>query len=201
MRFVFSIVAASVGPLACSQSSGFSGSGKRTAAEQAACDAEAETVAELLTPEVTNGDPANRLEYKISVINCDGEKIKLEAKNILFDVEGISDQASSDEPLAFEASVGAMTIEGELEKVRGSDLFGNKGDNYYHNRTDKTLTLPEGTKELSFVIKFDGASHKPLPDAGKATADNLLPTFLAFGEAKVVRKDVHFLGLFPEAKK
>lgn len=199
MRLVLPIVVASLGPLACAQSSDFSGSGKRTAAEQAACDADAETVAELVTPEVKNGDPANAIEYKISVTNCDGEKITVEAKNILFDVGGVTDQAKSDDPLPFVATVGTEEIAGELEKIRGEDLFGNKGDNYFHNRTDKTLTLPDGTTELSFVVKLEGASYKPLE--GESSADNVLPTYLAFGEAKVVRKDVHFLGLFPKSKK
>lgn len=200
MRFVLPVLCASFGPLACSSGgSDFSGSAKRTAAEQAECDAKAETIAELITPEVKNGEPDNYIEYKISVTNCDGEKIKLQAKHILFDVEAVSDEATSDEGLPFVATVGDTETSGVLEKVRGSDLFGNKGDKYFHNSTDKTLRLPDGTTELSFVIKLGGASHKPLE--GEGTADNLLGTFLAFGDAKVVQKDVHFLGLFPKSKK
>lgn len=201
MRSIFPFVLASLAPWACSQSSDFSGGAKRTAAEQAACDADAETVAELLTPEVKNGDDDNKIEYRISVTNCDGEKIKLEAKKILFDVEGISDKAKSEEALDFVAEAGETRLEGSLEKIRGEDLFGNTGDNYYHNATDKTLTLPEGTTEILFTIMLGGASHKPLQQNGEGSEDNLLPTYLAFGEAKVVRKDVHFLGKYPEAKK
>lgn len=201
MRSVLITAFASLGPLACSQGSDFSSNGKRTAAEQAACDADANTVAELVTPEVKNGDPDNKIEYKISVTNCDGDKIKLQAKNILFDIEGISDQTKSDDAFAFVVTADGADVKGTLQKVRGSDLFGNKGDKYYHNRTDKTLTLPEGTTELAFVIALGGSSHKPLPENGEGSADNVLPTYLAFGEAKVVRKDVHFLGLFPESKK
>ena len=53
MRFALPIVLASLAPWACSQSSDFSGGAKRTAAEQAACDADADTVVDVFKANIS----------------------------------------------------------------------------------------------------------------------------------------------------
>lgn len=196
MRLFTPMILASALLPACSKQE-FGGSAGRTDAEQAACDKDIETLAELITPEVKNGDPNNQLEYNLSVVNCDKEKVGLQSSHIQFDIDGVTDRAGDGEPYPYIVTSGDLKIEGEIEEVQGSDLFGNTGENYYHNRTDKSLTLPEGTLVIKLTIKLEGSSFKPRE--GEASADNLLPTFLQFGEAKTVRKDVHFLGLFPES--
>ncbi len=159
-----------------------------------ACDeAAGATAVKLLTPTVANGDPSNHIDYEITVADCDGKPRQLVADYILFDVEALVTAGDQGTGYHYVVKAGTKSAEGSLERIVGSDLFGNSGAQYFHNRTDQVPTIAAGAASIQFRIEFAGGTFGPANSQGKP--DNLLATYLRFGKAKVARQDVHFLGL------
>ena len=157
----------------------------------------------MLTPTVANGKLGNYIEYLVSLTDCLGQRRTLTAEAILFDIDGRANIGLSDSnSLAYTLTAEGTTIRGELVEVSGSDLFGTTKVGYFHNETDKPVTVSTATRSIKIRIDLLGrvysarsSSTSPTP-APTATNQPLptfvIPTYLRFGKAEPVRKDVTF---------
>ena len=89
----------------------------------------------------------------------------------------------------------ASKINGDLDEVNGSDLFGNAGSIYYHYVTDKPTSTSTDGASITLRIELLGNTFA----AADADIDINLPppsvtlaTYLRYGKAAAVRKDVPF---------
>jgi hypothetical protein len=151
------------------------------------------TQATLLTPKALNGQPGNYLEYEISLTDCTGQRRQLTANSIFFDTDTISNGAGSGNPLRYTLTADGVAVTGVLVEISGSDLFGKTGPGYYYNRTDQAVSVQTTTTSVRLRIELMGQTFQSYGAPPSAPQTPLVvATFLRFGEATPVRKDVVF---------
>lgn len=145
------------------------------------------TTADLLTPEVRNGAEGSRLSYELAVVDCEGHRQPFGNERILFDVEAeIGHLLSS----PYSVSAGDASLSGALESVEGEDMFGRKGPEYFHHRTDRTLSSTS-TDALILTIELSGQNFYPI--GGGNERHFSAKTHLKIGRAAPVTRTVMFL--------
>lgn len=161
------------------------------------CDASGATQADLLTPTTANGKAGNYLEYELSVTDCEGKKRTFAADVILFDLDAVTDLVGKGVSLSYTIIDGKTFATGKLKEIQGSDLFGKIGKSYYHNETDQPVKI--STETTSVRIRIDLLGMVVAPSEGTNGGPVVLPsgpvtvaTYLRFGKATPVRKDVVF---------
>lgn len=151
-------------------------------------DQELKTKVKLLTLTVPNGRPGNKISYEISVVDCNGDFQPVSGKNILFDIDAEVDAAVEN---TYTARVGLESISGTLSTVEGVDLFGKTGPEYFHHRTDKTVSLKGTVTAVILTVDLHGQSF--LPIGGGDSGTFLVNTHLKFGDADPVTQPVMFI--------
>lgn len=175
-----------------SGSSSSSDGGKNTS-----CDAvNGQTQAKLLTSSVANGKQGNFIEYELSLTDCDGKARSFTASSVLFDLLATTSLSGSKRSLPFTISANGEKTSGQLREVQGEDLFGNRGPKYYHHRSDEIIKFTTEVSSVRLKIQLLGLTAASMGSQtsgpGFASPPVTLPTYLRFGKAAVVRKDVRF---------
>jgi hypothetical protein len=151
-------------------------------------DQELKTKVKLLTLTVANGKPGNKITYEISVVDCNGDYQPVSGKNILFDIDAEVDAAMEN---TYTARVGLESISGTLNTVEGVDLFGKTGPEFFHHRTDKTVSLKGTITAVILTVDLHGQSFLPIGGGDNGTF--LVNTHLKFGDADPVTQPVMFI--------
>lgn len=159
------------------------------------CTPDGVTQARLLTKSVKNDTPGEFVEYEISVSDCEGKAKTIRPDKVLFDTNSYTDAPM--EAIRFEVRTvdGEDVAAGQMEAISGKDLFGQVSETHFHYRTDKSVEFR--TPETSFIFRVETGNGRLTAtengkDPDKAEGDQLIETFLRFGEAKPVKKDVLF---------
>jgi hypothetical protein len=163
---------------------------------QKACSEHGDTVAELITKSIRNGQPDNFIAYDIRIENYCEDSPKT-VKSISFDVNSIVSKRDTDRPLDYRILYkGQDLANGVLENVQGSDLFGNIGEKYFHNRTDQTISFEAASEGVRLRIELNGIFYMQPTTINQPVPQNkvTLETYLRFGDAKVVTKNATFVG-------
>ncbi len=163
-----------------------SGAGKGKLVQ--ACSDEGATSSRLVTPELANGKKGNHVIYELSLTDCDGKPKSIADARIYFDVDGEHDSETID--VQFKLEAGGNTVSGVLDKVKGEDLFGKKGDKFFFFRSSKTASLDAET--MPATIRFDLAGRHFIPYIeGKPTPDSpTMNTYMRIGDAASVENTV-----------
>lgn len=146
------------------------------------------TKVKLLTLTVANGVPGNEISYEISVVDCNGDSKPVSGKFVLFDIDAEVETVSANTYLA---KVGLQSTSGTLDPVEGVDLFGKTGPDYFHHKTDKTISLTQTTSAVILTIDLHGESFMLMN--GNADGTFLVNTHLKFGDADPVTQPVLFV--------
>ena len=162
-------------------------------APELSCGAAGLTRALLLTPTVQNAKPGNYLEYQLSVNDCNGNPLPLTADKILFDINVNINGSGAKAPLYYTVKANDNAVSGILQNVKGSDLFGRTGANFFHFETDKPVILATKENAVILHIELGGQLMVPLPDASGNVSPNQLTTYLRFGNASPVHQIVTLL--------
>jgi hypothetical protein len=166
-------------------------------ANDSPCDAAyGKTQARLLTSTVANGKQGNFIEYELSLTDCDDKVRSFNANTVLFDMLALTSLSGSKKSLPFTISANGEKITGQLREVQGEDLFGNTGPQYFHHRSDETIKFTTQVNSVRLKIQLLGLSATSIDSQtsgpGFSSQPVTLPTYLGFGKAAVVRKDVRF---------
>jgi hypothetical protein len=144
------------------------------------------TTVNLRTQQVRNATAGEIIEYEIFVTDCNGKRLPINANYILFDIDAEVSQPTAN----------SYTIEngpqGTMQVIEGVDLFGKAGPNYFHSRTDQTITINNQTKSAILKIGLLGERYSPIGNPG-APGSFQLPTYLRFGNAQPVQQNVLFV--------
>ena len=74
--------------------------------------------------------------------------------------------------------------------TRGSDLFGNVGDTFFHYKTDGSFNFPADWEKLKLVVTWPDAIL--LGPTSVDNAEDVLPSYIKFGaELDPVNKDIN----------
>ena len=152
------------------------------------CSQEGVTQATIKTSSVINGRVDSYFEYEVAHSDCDGFALVLEKADILFDIDGFVTGVT---PIRYEIDDGITKYDGRLNTIAGKDLFGKTGSNLFHFAT-LNVNLNAETKKVTLRIFLDGQSFKKT-DGSTPVGDELLNTYLRFGNAKPVMKVVKFV--------
>lgn len=140
-----------------------------------------------LTGTLNQSQMNRRLTYELSLQDCPGTVPQTVAKVVSFDIDA---QAFSSAQLLFQAKDnGAVVSSGRLDNIQGSDLFGKSGAEYWHYRTDQTITVRAVSRTV--VIEIDMSNMVIIaPFGGQTTPLMTIPTYFKFGDAQPVKVDV-----------
>ena len=154
------------------------------------CGANGVTQATLLTSAVQNNTPGNFIDYKLTVTDCTGKQIPFTAATVSFDIGAAIGVEQNLTYTITDAGNAANTMSGTLIDIRGHDLFGNSGSNYYHYETDKAVAFAAQANGIIVRIMLNGMSMVPY-GTNSATIMN---TYLAFGATAPVTAPVTLTG-------
>jgi hypothetical protein len=156
------------------------------------CTSAGVTQAQLLTSQLTDGDPSATLQYDLSLTDCQGNAQTISADSVLFDFDGRSDGVAA---LDFSITDGAqINYTGKLQVILDSDLFGNTGSNYQHYKSDNPFKLQTAAPKLHVTVSI-GETGVISPLDPNASADTFpLATYLELGQAAPVQKNVTVVG-------
>ena len=147
------------------------------------CGEHGVTKVKLLSDYLENGVPGNHLIYAVSAVDCDGKDLEKKSATVDFDIGAYSTIIDG-----LRYRLGDAAGEGNLNRVDGRDLFGNVGDEFQFFRTDRTIDLTSGTKDIEIRIELGGAQMEPYTD--EDIARGTIATFLRFGDADPVEQSV-----------
>ena len=122
------------------------------------------------------------LEYELYSKDCLGNAI--EANQILFDLDYRFTIYSGEEDLVSYSIIdeenGQMIGSGSLILIRGEDLFGNSGSNFFYYKTSGDFDFPTDWNKLKLIISWPGVVfERPTTEDSDP---NILPSFIKFGQ-------------------
>jgi len=158
------------------------------------CDpASGATFANLLSPLVVLGTNTAEVVYEISITDCTGKVKNINAETISFDFDGEIGGLGIGAVLQYRLVAEGVTHSGVLEARDGQDLFGNKGPDFYHFITTQKVSTSTKASAVRLAISLANKDVKPRGLApGASTGEFKLKTFLKFGAATPVTKEVTF---------
>ena len=163
------------------------------AGENTGCNQYGQTQAKLLTDLVQNGTAGNFVEYQLTLTDCSGKQVPFSANTVSFDLAAYVSSEANLSYVITDASDKNHTVSGTLNNLKGHDLFGNNGSNYYHYETDKPVSFAAGANAIIVHIDLNGMAMRTY--GNQSSTD--LNTYLAFGDAAPVKAVVKLSGLAP----
>ena len=146
------------------------------------------TQGRLLTTSVKNGAQGQVLEYHLSLASCDGKALPLKGKTVNFDFDAVIDAknlGSLRYEIARQQSPSTILQQGTVAAVRGSDLFGKSGPNFFFYSTS-ALSYSGEDAEIIFRLHLAPALIYPFnnPDGRQVPDSFMLSTYLRIGVSK-----------------
>ncbi len=168
-----------------------------TVAPPVPCTELPKTNAILKTASVNQKKSKRLIEYNISVLDCNGNPMALQANYFMYDFDAFHQETSEMTGIIkFKITNPAdeQEISGDMLKVKGSDLFNRKGSQWEHYRTDKLITFAKPTKVFELQIDMSQIWIVSPISASSYTPEGfmLIATFLKFGDSIPVQGDVIF---------
>lgn len=149
------------------------------------CKTEQESRVSALTEELDVGlNTANNisLEYQLFSKDCLGNSI--DANQILFDLDYRFDVKTGEEISVSYSIVDEENQQvigsGSLILIRGEDLFGNSGQNFFYYKSDGSFEFPAEWKKLKLIINWTNVVF--LNPTSEDSDPNVLPSFIKFGQ-------------------
>ncbi len=148
-----------------------------------------ETRVEPITSQYTQG-PSARVDYKISVVDCDGQLIHIQASYLYFDINAyvsfVKNNAFVDGEMPFTISTesGIVETNGVLNVVKGQDLFGHVGPTFLYFQSMEPIRF--SSPQSSFVVSLDVSEAvlaSPYDDPNPTSPAMQIQSFFRFGDA------------------
>lgn len=141
-----------------------------------------------LTGTVNQMASSRKLVYELSLYDCPGTVPQTVVQSVYFDVDAHTAGALG--PLPFSVvNGGAVQSRGFLSPVQGSDLFGKTGQNYWHHRSNQTISISAERRTVVFEVDISDITIVS-PIFGNPAPLMTIPTYFKFGPAQPVRVNI-----------
>lgn len=152
------------------------------------CGPDGATQARLLTPAMDLATPGAFIQYEVFRTDCQGKVQMLTAEKIWFDLDAYGIDQDVSYIIGPQNQPGAQGI---LRRLEGTDLFGHSGPMWAHYETDRAITAGGTSSSVLLTIRLGGMAIAPrLQKTGRTAGSVSIPSFLRFGRALPVTKDV-----------
>ena len=141
----------------------------------------------LLTKTISRELIEKSLDYEIFALDCAGKKI--DPSHIAFDFSYIVNQTDTITYQITHADTNEVLMSGDLELIKGQDIFGNQGDNLVHFKTNKEIDFGSNSK---LIFSVDLSAVEFVEARGMNDYDQL-PTYLKIGHNKPSMDSVKLL--------
>ncbi len=153
------------------------------------------TTAVLKTNFVNQSLPVRKIEYDISLLDCQGRPMLFTTNYLLFDVDAIHQETESISGLVKFKVVNAIdneAISGDMNLIVGSDLFGRVGPQWQHWSTDQLINFATPTTLIHLTIDIsDMWLTRPVIASSYTPDGNMsIATYLRFGTTSPVQGNV-----------
>lgn len=141
-----------------------------------------------LTGTLDQRQTPRKLVYELSLYDCPGTIPQTVVQSIFFDTDAHTAAGLGRLPFAVRSN-GSFESFGSLNPVQGSDLFGKTGPNYWHHRSDQTISITAANRIV--IVEIDVSNLIIIaPMFGQAAPIMTIPTYFKFGPAQPVRVNI-----------
>ncbi len=150
------------------------------------------TQVRLLTDAVKNNATNQIVRYELWLVDCYGNPKPIPKAPLLFDInaQATFDVSSQKVPFVIQNEQGASVTSGKMNLIRGSDLFGVKGNNYFHWRIDE-FSFDNTDKRLYLNLDVSNLGWQPFSgDEARSGTEFTFTTYLKIGDANPVEQKV-----------
>lgn len=149
------------------------------------------TQVRLLTDAVKNNAADQLVRYELWLVDCEGNPKSIPEAPLLFDInaQATFDLNSQQLPFVMQDVQGASIASGKMNLIRGSDLFGVQGNNYFHWRIDQFSFDNVGDK-LYLNVNVSNLGWQPFNSQERTGTAYTFATFLRIGDADPVEQMV-----------
>lgn len=149
------------------------------------------TQVRLLTDTVKNNAANQLLRYELWLVDCHGNPKPIPKAPLLFDINAQATFDLNAQKLSFviQNAQGTSVTNGKMNLIRGSDLFGVQGDNYFHWRID-AFSFDNADKKLYLNVDVSNLGWQPFNPQERIGGTYTFATYLRIGDADAVEQPV-----------
>ena len=156
------------------------------------CTDDGQTVAQSLTNKVLNGKPNQLIAFQLSLKDCYGKERFIQANEIRFDFNAFISTPSQNIFYKLKTKESQVINSGQMDKILGEDLFGNKAGHRFYYKTVGDLRIPPGTNLLFLDVDVSNLVYHIDPNAQNFPPIENIEMYFAFGSAQPVKMTIMF---------